>query len=76
MSSNTDNAFRSLGHVERLTGKETWRKWKSDMKLLLELHGSWKYVNGDVPIPTEEAKLKEVDSLLRFASYCISMTYR
>ncbi|PVF97489.1 hypothetical protein CPB86DRAFT_424243 [Serendipita vermifera] len=70
----SSNALQSLGHVQRLTGKETWRKWKSDIKILLEYHGSWDYINGDIPIPTDDAKLKEVDPLLRAAAYCISMT--
>ncbi|PVF91249.1 hypothetical protein CPB86DRAFT_802962 [Serendipita vermifera] len=70
----SSNVLQSLGHVQCLTGKETWHKWKSDTKILLEYHGSWDYINSDIPIPTDNAKLKEVDPLLCAAAYCISMT--
>jgi hypothetical protein len=33
-------------HFTQLTGAETWRKWKSDIQVVLELTDSWVYVCG------------------------------
>jgi gag-polypeptide of LTR copia-type len=64
----------SNGSFTRLTGRDNWAQWKSDVQIILELNDSWQYVNGDSPLPTEEKAHKTAQDALKIATYCIKMT--
>ncbi|PVF93205.1 hypothetical protein CPB86DRAFT_801416 [Serendipita vermifera] len=65
---------KAISAITPLTGLDSWPKWKGDIKLLLGLHGTWKYVDGTLKLPTELAELQKVNDQLALASWCISMT--
>jgi gag-polypeptide of LTR copia-type len=65
---------KTLGTVQKLTGKESWQTWKSDMELTLGLNGTWKYVNGTKSLPTEVAELKDLRLKLDVATYCLKFS--
>jgi hypothetical protein len=62
---------KTLGTVQKLTGKESWQAWKSDMELTLGLNGTWKYVNGTKSLPTD---LKDLQPKLDVATYCLKFS--
>lgn len=65
---------KTLGSVRKLTGKDNWAEWKSDMELTLGLNGTWKYVNGTESVPTEAAELKALQPKLDIATYCLKFS--
>lgn len=58
----------------KLTGRDNWAKWKSDIKVILEYNGSWQYISGAATLPTEEKLLKVAQEELKVAAFCIKMT--
>jgi hypothetical protein len=66
--------IKTLGTVQKLTGKESWQAWKSDMELTLGLNGTWKYVNGTTSLPTVAGELKDLQPKLDVATYCLKFS--
>jgi hypothetical protein len=57
----------------RLTGKENWAQWKSDVQIVLELNDSWQYISGGKSLPTDEKELKAAKDALKVATFCLKM---
>lgn len=65
---------KTLASVKKLTGKETWADWKSDIELTLGLNQTWRYVNGTDPVPSDATELKGLQPRLDVALYCLKFT--
>jgi gag-polypeptide of LTR copia-type len=61
-------------HFTQLTGADTWRKWKSDIQVVLELNDTWLYVSGKESLPSAKAELDALKSALKTAAYCLKVT--
>lgn len=61
-------------HFVQLTGADTWRKWKSDIQVVLELNDTWPYVCGKQSPPTEKDDLDALKPKLKVAAYCLKVT--
>lgn len=61
-------------HFVQLTGADTWRKWKSDIQVVLELNDTWPYICGKESLPTEKDALTELKPKLKVAAYCLKVT--
>ena len=70
----TFDPIRGISLVEKLSGKENWRKWKSDIRTLLKPHGSWKWVSAEESLPSDEKERTVAQAKLSVAAYCIEMT--
>jgi hypothetical protein len=66
--------IKTLRSVQKLTGKESWQAWKSDMELTLGLNGTWKYVNGTESLPTDATRLGALHPKLDVARYCLKFS--
>lgn len=61
-------------HFVQLTGADTWRKWKSDIQVVLELNDTWLYICGKESLPTEKEEVESLKPKLKIAAYCLKVT--
>ena len=61
-------------HFTQLTGADTWRKWKSDIQVVLELNDTWLYVCGKNALPSTKGELNALKPALKIAAYCLKVT--